>query len=115
MVLLVLQYRHTSQPKTARIVALFFEKSLSTRTHKCPNCGTVLDRDHNAAINILVKGLMMIATFLKNTEGHLEINAQGEDRHWRGCTETLVFARELVMQELGMGVPPESRAISRRD
>jgi putative transposase len=29
------------------------EKSLSVRTHMCPGCGLVLDRDHNAAINIL--------------------------------------------------------------
>jgi len=27
-------------------------KALSVRTHECPHCGTVLDRDHNAAINI---------------------------------------------------------------
>ncbi len=31
------------------------QKSLSTRTHQC-SCGTVLCRDHNAAINILAKG-----------------------------------------------------------
>ncbi len=31
------------------------KKSLSTRTHKC-SCGTILCRDHNAAINILNKG-----------------------------------------------------------
>ena len=31
------------------------KKSLSTRTHKC-SCGTVLCRDHNAAINILKLG-----------------------------------------------------------
>lgn len=31
-------------------------KSLSTRTHQCPKCQMVLDRDHNAAINILAKG-----------------------------------------------------------
>jgi putative transposase len=31
------------------------KKSLSTRTHSC-SCGTVLCRDHNAAINILNKG-----------------------------------------------------------
>jgi putative transposase len=31
------------------------QKSLSTRTHAC-SCGTVLCRDHNAAINILKKG-----------------------------------------------------------
>jgi putative transposase len=28
------------------------KKSLSVRTHICPNCGTILDRDHNAARNI---------------------------------------------------------------
>jgi IS605 OrfB family transposase len=32
-------------------------KSLSVRTHICPRCGTVLDRDHNAARNILQKAL----------------------------------------------------------
>lgn len=29
------------------------KKGLSMRTHICPHCGLVLDRDHNAAINIL--------------------------------------------------------------
>lgn len=29
------------------------EKSLAVRVHNCPHCGLVLDRDHNAAINIL--------------------------------------------------------------
>ena len=46
-------------------------KSLSTRTHNCGACGTILDRDHNAALNILAIGL-------KNTVGHTEINACGE-------------------------------------
>lgn len=32
-------------------------KSLAVRIHKCDMCGLVLDRDHNAAINILKKGL----------------------------------------------------------
>ncbi len=31
------------------------QKSLSVRTHVCPECGLVLDRDLNAAINILAK------------------------------------------------------------
>ena len=32
------------------------KKSLSIRTHIC-GCGAVLDRDHNAALKILAKGL----------------------------------------------------------
>jgi putative transposase len=31
-------------------------KPLSQRTHSCLDCGLVLDRDHNAAINILARG-----------------------------------------------------------
>ena len=33
------------------------KKALSVRTHICPGCGLVLDRDHNAAINILAKAV----------------------------------------------------------
>jgi putative transposase len=33
------------------------QKTLSTRTHVCPKCGLVLDRDENAAVNILSKAL----------------------------------------------------------
>jgi putative transposase len=36
-------------------------KDLSERTHSCPVCGLVLDRDHNAAINILRLGLQSVA------------------------------------------------------
>ena len=38
------------------------KKSLSTRTHAC-KCGCVMDRDHNAAINILNRGI--------STAGHV--------------------------------------------
>jgi putative transposase len=31
-------------------------KSLSVRTHVCPRCRLVLDRDENAALNILLLG-----------------------------------------------------------
>ena len=48
------------------------KKSLSTRTHKCPECGFVLDRDWNAAINILEIAL--------RTVGHTgTLNASGEN------------------------------------
>jgi putative transposase len=33
------------------------KKSLSVRTHLCPSCGIVLDRDHNAALNIVQTAL----------------------------------------------------------
>ena len=36
------------------------EKDLSVRVHECPCCGLVLDRDHNAAINILRLGLQVL-------------------------------------------------------
>jgi putative transposase len=68
-------------------------KSLSVRTHIC-QCGTFLDRDENAAINILKSGLKQAGleitntciepcsersrTVSRNTVGHTEINACGE-------------------------------------
>jgi putative transposase len=52
------------------------KKSLSIRTHIC-SCGAVLDRDHNAAKNILAKGLRQTGINL-NTVGHTEINAWGQ-------------------------------------
>ena len=67
------------------------KKSLSVRTHCCPACKTVLDRDENAAINILMKALEILgdagcgnsfpaqeAHPKGNTVGHTEINAHGQ-------------------------------------
>jgi putative transposase len=36
------------------------EKDLSVRVHSCPVCGLILDRDENAAINILALGLQCL-------------------------------------------------------
>ncbi|ARV57296.1 transposase [Nostocales cyanobacterium HT-58-2] len=56
------------------------KKSLSMRTHIC-KCGCVLDRDHNAAINILDKALKQ-AGYQLSTVGHTEThNAWGETNH----------------------------------
>ncbi|MFY9300785.1 MAG: RNA-guided endonuclease TnpB family protein [Candidatus Nitrosotenuis sp.] len=40
-------------------------KSLAVRIHRCDVCGLVLDRDHNAAINILKKGLEIFGIDMK--------------------------------------------------
>lgn len=37
-------------------------KTLSERTHSCPHCGLVMDRDRNAAITILQRGLHSLQT-----------------------------------------------------
>ncbi|NET75696.1 transposase [Okeania sp. SIO1F9] len=62
------------------------KKSLSIRTHKCPHCGYIADRDHNAARNILAKGLEMLGAIINSTEGHSEPGrnpkATGESDLW---------------------------------
>ena len=54
------------------------KKSLSVRVHKCPECGTSLDRDENAALNILMKALGALGVDT-TTVGHTESNAQEEN------------------------------------
>ena len=34
-------------------------KNLNIRNYTCPNCGSLRDRDHNAAENIMFEGLKM--------------------------------------------------------
>jgi putative transposase len=41
------------------------QKDLSVRVHDCPECGLVLDRDLNAAINIERLGLESLGYALK--------------------------------------------------
>ncbi|MED2737335.1 transposase [Bacillus toyonensis] len=57
--LVLVKPHYTSQncSKCGEIV----KKSLSVRSHVCKHCGTVLDRDHNAAINIEKAGILQIA------------------------------------------------------
>ena len=53
------------------------KKSLSVRTHICTSCGVVLDRDHNAALNILAKAL-------ERTLGHRETSSSSEEGNASG-------------------------------
>ena len=75
---------YTSQECSACHVMV--KKSLSTRTHRC-KCGFVSGRDHNAAINILAKGLRLLSTV-----GHTGINACGDD----GLYSSLICQAEQV-------------------
>jgi putative transposase len=43
------------------------KKSLSTRTHCCPNCGIEICRDTNAALNILKKGMNILGREWQNS------------------------------------------------
>jgi putative transposase len=67
------------------------KKSLSVRTYVC-QCGCVLDRGENAAINILSKGLS-IAGYLTNTLGRSEIKACREMTlylTWKQCLSKVI-------------------------
>jgi putative transposase len=54
------------------------KKTLSIRTHICTGCGVVLDRDHNAALNILHKALDGTLGHRETTEPLSSENAWGE-------------------------------------
>jgi putative transposase len=50
------------------------KKSLSQRTHKCHHCGLVLDRDWNAAINILESAIRTVGhTGTLNASGDIDL------------------------------------------
>ena len=46
-------------------------KTLEIRIHDCPNCLTILDRDHNAAINILERAINDVGLTLSACGGYL--------------------------------------------
>ena len=54
------------------------KKALSVRTHVCPACGLVLDRDQNAALNILELALTRTAGQAGTGSGSPEHNASGQ-------------------------------------
>lgn len=76
------------------------KKSLSIRTHIC-NCGAILDRDENAAINILSKALQLLG-YISNTVGHTEINACGEMTLYLSLETVLKQGRSLKQESPSM-------------
>ncbi|HEU5369685.1 MAG TPA: transposase [Ktedonobacterales bacterium] len=59
------------------------KKSLSMRTHSCPSCGLVLDRDWNAALNILAAALVIVAA-RNRTAGQAETGSGSPERNASG-------------------------------
>ncbi|MEA5547294.1 transposase, partial [Limnoraphis robusta CCNP1324] len=85
---------YTSQ--TCSNCGAIVKKSLSTRTHIC-QCGCELDRDHNAAINILNSAL--------STLGHsgtwiLDQNATLRERLRRTGDFTSTVIGEILSQQV---------------
>jgi transposase len=67
--------QYTSQKCSA--CGTLVKKSLSVRTHICTSCGVVLDRDHNAALNILDKALGTVGHTGTSKSASLQ-NASGD-------------------------------------
>jgi len=85
------QYTSQKCSNCGRIV----KKALSTRTHTC-QCGANLDRDENAAINILREGL--------RTTGHVETTAGLDPENACGdSTSTSVASEQLGQVESSAG------------
>jgi putative transposase len=76
--------QYTSQECSS--CGVIVKKSLSQRTHTC-ECGGVLDRDHNAARNILRRGL--------STVGHTGTFEFNSSNTWGDQTATLVGENQL--------------------
>jgi putative transposase len=53
------------------------------RTHHCPSCGLVLDRDWNAALYILPAALVIVAA-LHHTTGQAETGSPSPERNASG-------------------------------
>jgi putative transposase len=51
-------------------------KKLSERVHACPNCGLVLDRDHNAALNLIQTAVGLHSVGIKSVEAPAFMRAE---------------------------------------
>src|SRR5215472_4486487 len=76
------------------------QKTLSMRTHVCPECGLVLDRDWNAALNILEAALEELAAH-NRTAGQVETGRSSERRNASGQTTTSLRKRLRPVKSAG--------------
>ena len=65
------------------------EKSLSTRTHSCSNCGIEICRDTNAALNILKKGMKILGIERSNSTFGQKESASNEGKHEEKTATTI--------------------------
>jgi putative transposase len=75
------------------------KKTLSMRTHICPNCGLVLDRDWNAALNILQAALAWVAH--NRTAGQAETGSASAERNASGQKTTSLRKRLRPVKSAG--------------
>ena len=81
------------------------KKALSTRTHLCPSCGLMLDRDQNAALNILKSAL-------EGTVGQTGTSESSENA-WGEATATAVSGgASQQVASLNQESPCYSRGVS---
>jgi putative transposase len=72
------------------------KKTLSMRTHICPHCGLVLDRDWNAALNILAAALTVAAPL--RTAGQVGTGSASAEQIASGQTATTRCVRKGTSQ-----------------
>jgi putative transposase len=82
-------------------------KTLSTRTHSCPKCGFESDRDQNAALNILKKGLSILGMEWQNSTFGQKGTASKEGTLGERCTAALEGQPDEVsaLAEPRTGIP----------
>jgi len=68
-------------------------KSLVVRTHVCTKCGAVLDRDYNASLNILQRGLESLMLLLLPVERREVTLAEIAEQRSRKQEEAHEFIR----------------------
>jgi len=86
------------------------QKALSQRTHQCVKCRTKLHRDHNAAKNILIKGLEALG-HKQSTDGQSETHTPGDENHLWSIEGNLGWLSGLVEPGNPRGNSMESPAI----
>lgn len=67
------------------------DKPLWVREHRCPSCGFELDRDWNAALNVLESGLRKVGLGQSEEQRLLETGAAVDSAHsWSVSASTVV-------------------------